>query len=166
MKQKSLLLTGVAVVTAALSWSLNAQTTPGKATSPAMSPAPAATAATAATAASPAKPSRPIPFHGMVSAVDQTEKTFTITGKETSRVFKVTEKTEILKGGTAATMADITENAEVSGSYWKHPDDTLEAKKVKIGPRKEKGAMTSPAASPAATASPKASPKTKSSPKP
>ncbi len=33
---------------------------------------------------------RPVPFHGMVSAVDQKNKTFTISGKEATRVFKVT----------------------------------------------------------------------------
>ena len=36
--------------------------------------------------ASPSKqPTRPIPFHGMVSAVDQKNKTFTISGKDATR---------------------------------------------------------------------------------
>src|SRR5205814_8785806 len=62
------------------------------------------------------------PFHGMVSAVDQKNKTFTISGKEATRVFKVTDKTSILKGAAAGTMKDIVDNEEVSGAYWKNPD--------------------------------------------
>ena len=77
---------------------------------------------------------RPIPFHGMVAAVDQENKTFTITGKEETRVFKVTEQTKILKGARNATMNDIVEHAEVSGAYWKNADGTLEAKMIKLGP--------------------------------
>ena len=77
---------------------------------------------------------RPIPFHGMISAVDQTAKTFTITGKEKSRVFKITAQTKITKAGRPATMIDITENQEVSGAAWQKPDGTLEAKLVKLGP--------------------------------
>jgi hypothetical protein len=98
----------------------------------------------------------------MVSATDQTAKTFTITGKETSRVFKVTDNTKITKAGQPAALADITENVEVSGSYWK---DTMEAKTVKIGPMVQKkatdeGKKPKTSASPSASASPVASPKT------
>jgi hypothetical protein len=95
--------------------------------------------------ASPAKPStRPIPFHGMVSAVDQKNKTFTISGKEATRVFKVTDKTSIMKGAAAATMKDIVDNEEVSGAYWQNPDGTLEAKFVKLGPMEKKTATPTP----------------------
>ena len=97
------------------------------------SPASASPAASAA--ASPAKSSaRAIPFHGMVSAVDHKANTFTIAGKESSRVFKVTNKTAITKAGQPAKIADITENIEVRGSYWKAADGSLEAKTVKVGP--------------------------------
>ncbi|PYL65508.1 MAG: hypothetical protein DMF25_03420 [Verrucomicrobia bacterium] len=85
----------------------------------------------------------------MISAVDQKAKTFTTAGKEKTRVFKVTDKTTVTKGGNAATIKDIVENEEVSGSYWKNPDGTLEA-------------AASPTASPKASASPKGS----ASPKP
>lgn len=107
------------------------------------SPAPSASAAESA-APSESKAPRPIPFHGMVSAVDQSAKTFTIAGKTSSRVFKVTEKTQITKGGAAATMSDVAENSEVSGSYWKNADGSLEAKTVKIGPKSEAKASASP----------------------
>lgn len=92
----------------------------------------------------------------MVSAVDQKAKTFAIAGKEQSRVFKVTAKTTMTKGGNAAAMKDIAENEEISGSYWKNPDGTLEAKNVKLGPmEKAKAPAASAAASPTASASPK-----------
>jgi hypothetical protein len=95
--------------------------------------------------ASPSKqPTRPIPFHGMVSAVDQINKTFTISGKDATRVFKVTDKTSIMKGAAAVTMNDIVDNQEVSGAYWKNPDGSLEAKFVKLGPMDKKTASPAP----------------------
>jgi len=126
---------------------------------PAASSSPAGSAETATTSAAKA---RPIPFHGMVSAVDHSAKTFTIAGKEKSRVFKVTDKTVVTKAGQAATMSEIMENVEVSGSYWKEADGSLEAKTVKVGPMGEKKATTKKekaGASAAASASPVASPK-------
>jgi len=93
----------------------------------------------------------------MISAVDQSAKTFTIAGKKQSRVFKVTDKTSITKAGMTATVQDVTENEEASGSYWKNADGTLEAKTVRLGSVGK--AKTS-------TASPVASPKTSPSPKP
>ena len=87
-----------------------------------------------ASSASPDKSTRPLPFHGMISAVDQDAKTFTIASKKMSRTFKITEKTIITKATAAATMKDIAANQEASGSYWKHGDGTLEAKSVRLGP--------------------------------
>jgi hypothetical protein len=111
--------------------------------------------------------SRPLPFHGKISAADQKAKTFTIAGKEKSRVFKITDKTVMTKAGAPATMKDVAANDEVRGSYWKMADGTLEAKTVKLGPKTDaekaadekhkKRADTSPEASP--SASPSASPK-------
>ena len=156
MKNKSHFTIGACIAALAFSAPLAAQTTPSKSTSPSLSPN-----ASASPAASPGKPSvRSNPFHGMVSAVDQSAKTFTIAGKTTSRVFKVTDKTVVTKAGNPATMADIVENQEVSGSYRKNADGTLEAKTVKIGPMSERKsgeegkkpkATSSPAASPAAS---------------
>ena len=101
-----------------------------------------------APSASPGKQAtRPVPFHGMVSAVDQKNKTFTISGKEATRVFKVTDKTSILKGAAAGMMKDIVDNEEVSGAYWKNPDGTLEAKIIKLGPVEKKSASPAPTAS-------------------
>ena len=165
MKHKTNLISCVGVVSLALSLPLAAQTMPKKALS--ASATPIATSSPTPTASPAKQSSRPIPFHGMVSAVDQKGKTFTITGKEKSRVFKVSDKTTITKGAPAATIKDISENQEVSGSYWKNPDGTFEAKIVKLGPTEK--AKTSPAASPTASpkasASPTPSPKAPASPK-
>ena len=149
MKRKTYFISSTAfAATLALCLSLDAQTMSKKSSSTSASPS---------ATASPAKQTaRPFPFHGMVSAVDQKAKTFTIAGKEKSRVFKVTDKTTVMKGGNTATMKDIVENEEVSGSYWKNPDGTLEAKNVKLGPmEKARTPAASSAASPKASASPK-----------
>src|SRR3984893_9376776 len=123
MKYKNHLI-AAAIASLVFSLSLPAQTTPS---------------------ASPGKQStRPIPFHGMVSAVDQKNKTFTISGKEATRVFKITDKTSIMKGAAAGTMKDIVDNEEVSGAYWKNPDGTLEAKIVKLGPTEKKTTTPAP----------------------
>ncbi len=95
----------------------------------------------------------------MVSAVDHKANTFTIAGKEKSRVFKVTDKSVVTKGSNAATLKDIAENQEVSGSYWKNTDGSLEAKTVKVGPMSTKAADKSAKASASPAASPAASPK-------
>jgi len=157
MKQKTNLISCVGVVSLALCFPLIAQTMPKKALSASASPN--AIPSPAPTASSAKQSSRPFPFHGMVSAVDQKGKTFTITGKEKPRAFKVTDKTTITKGAQAATIKDISENQEVSGSYWKNPDGSFEAKIVKLGPMEKAKTVTaaSPGASPKASTSPKLS---------
>jgi len=128
MKTKFYLAAGVCAASLAFCMPLNAQFSPATTASPATSPA-------ASPAAKPA--TRPLPFHGNISAVDQSAKTFTVGGKQGSRVFKVTENTTITKAGAAATMTDIVENEKARGTYLKHDDGTLEAKTVKIGPKTE-----------------------------
>lgn len=152
MKNKiRLLIAFTAAAVCALPLGLNAA--PKKSASPTSSPAASATpkakaSATPKATASPAKTAadttntttdaakpRAIPFHGVISAVDQRAKTFTIAGKEHSRVFKITDKTVMTKAGAPATMKDVVANEEVRGSYWKVMDGTLEAKTVKLGPK-------------------------------
>jgi hypothetical protein len=143
---------------------------PSPAASPSVTPSPKSTRSpapkTTPTAGPKATPhptiGRAVPFHGTVSAVDQKAKTFTI-GKEKSRVFKVTDKTVLTKGGAPATMKDVVANEEVRGSYWKATDGTLEAKTVKLGPLTdaEKAAQEkkkAPKSETSATASPSTSP--------
>ena len=130
MKTKFYLAGGVCAASLALCMPLNAQLSPATSASPATSPQ-----VTGPLATKPA--TRPLPFHGKISAVDQSAKTFTVGGKQGSRVFKVTENTTITKAGAAATMTDIVENEQARGTYLKHDDGTLEAKTVKIGPKTE-----------------------------
>ena len=92
---------------------------------------------TAETSATAIGKMRATAFKGMISSVDDKAKTFTIAGKENSRVLKVTEKTIITKGGQPATMKEVVANEEVRGSYYKMPDGSLEAKMVKLGPLTE-----------------------------
>ena len=132
MKNKPSLITGICVAALACSLPVTASAQFKK-----KSPTPEPSASpTASAAASPSK--RALPFHGTISAVDQSAKTFTIAGKETSRVFKVTDKTTVTKDGNPATMSDIAEKDEVRGSYWKTEDGSLEAKTVKLGAKTEK----------------------------
>ena len=103
----------------------------------------------------------------MISAADQKARTFTIAGKEKSRVFKVTDTTVLTKAGMAATMKDVAVNEEVRGSYWKATDGSLEARTVKLGPmtEAEKAAAEKPSKKKApkseAIVSPSASPSAK-----
>lgn len=153
MKTKFYLATGVCAASLAFCIPLGAQTTPATTASPAASPKAAASpAAKVAT--------RPMPFLGKVSAVDQNAKTFTVAGKQASRVLKVTENTTITKAGAPATMADIVQNEQVRGACLKQADGTFEAKTVKIGPRTEgeKKARKSKKGAAAAEGSPAASP--------
>ena len=89
-----------------------------------------------------------IPYHGMIASVDQTTKTFSIAGKKAPRVFKITDRTKIVKDGNPGTMSDLVEKQEVRGSYWKGADGSLEAKTVKLGTKAgKKDTTTSPAPS-------------------
>jgi hypothetical protein len=146
MKNKLNLITGcIAAVACCVPLAASAATKKSPSPAPSASPSasPKATAAPktkatpspAANTTTDAAKARAIPFHGMISAVDQKAKTFTIAGKEKSRVFKITDKTVITKAGAPATMKDVVANEEVRGSYWKMTDGTLEAKSVKVGPK-------------------------------
>ena len=126
MKNKSHLITGACIAALAFCAPFTAFAAEKKSASTAASASPTASAA--------AKSERPLPYHGMISAVDQSAKTFTIASKESSRVFKITDKTLITKAGSPATMADVMEKEEVRGSYWKNADGSCEAKAVKLGP--------------------------------
>jgi len=120
-------------------------------------------------AATPGGKVRAAPFKGIIAAVDDKAKTFTIAGKETSHSLKITDKTIITRGGQPATMKDVVSNEEVRGSYYKMPDGSMEAKIVKLGPlteaekaekearrakREEKKASISPTASATPSVSP------------
>ncbi len=154
MKNKSLIISSVCVAALAVCAPLSVSAKGKKSeASPAPSASPSASASAPATTSM-----RAIPFHGMISAVDQSAKTFTIAGKEKSRVFKITDKTVITKDGNPATMSDLAEKEEVRGQYWKGEDGSLEAKTVKLGAKTEKSKKASKkdkeSASPAPSATP------------
>jgi len=132
MKNKSVVISSVCAVAIAFCSPLSVLAKEKKATA-----SPAASAVPSESPKAAASP-RALPFHGMISAVDQSAKTFTIAGKETSRVFNVTDKSTVTKDGNPATMSDIAANEEVRGSYWKNADGSLEAKTVKLGAKTEK----------------------------
>src|SRR6266516_3430339 len=90
--------------------------------------------ASPATAATAGGKMRATPFKGIIAAVDDKAKTFTIAGKENSHVLKITDKTIITKGGQPATMKDVVANEEVRGSCYKMSDGSMEAKLVKLRP--------------------------------
>ena len=133
------------------------------------SPSPEAETSAAPTAeGSPAR-MRATAFKGMIASVDDRAKTFTIAGKDTSRVLKSTDKTIITKSRQPATMKEVVANEEVRGSYYKMPDGSMEAKVLKLGPlteaekaerearkakREEKRAAASAAATTTSSASP------------
>jgi hypothetical protein len=108
---------------------------PTPAASPKSSPRAKATPANQTTAAdTTATKVNALPFHGTIATVEQAARTFTIAGKEKSRIFKVTETTVITKAGAPATMTDLVANEEVRGNYVKAADGSLETRTVKVGP--------------------------------
>jgi hypothetical protein len=169
MKHKNLLIIGAFFAIVVTCLPLNTGAAPKKAFPSPDASSSAAADTSPATAVTASGKMRATPFKGMIAAVDDKAKTFTIAGKETSHSLKITDKTIITKGGQPATMKDVVANEEVRGSYYKMPDGSMEAKIVKLGPlteaekadkearrvkREEKKAATSPAASASPSVSP------------
>jgi hypothetical protein len=171
MKHKNFLIIAAFCATVVICFSLNTLAAREKAVPSPDASSSAVADASPATAAAGGGKMRATPFKGMIAAVDDKAKTFTIAGKENSRVLKITEKTIITKGGQPATMKDVVANEEVRGSCYRMPDGSMEAKIVKLGPltdaekaerdaRKAKREEKKAAVSPAASASPSVSPST------
>src|SRR5213592_1093880 len=134
MKHKNFLIIGAFFATVVVCFQLHTQAAPKKA-SPSPDAGNSADAdASPATAATASGKMRATPFKGMIAAVDDKAKTFTIAGKENSRVLKITDKTIITKSVQPGTMKDVVANEEVRGSYYKMADGSTEAKNVKLGP--------------------------------
>lgn len=171
MKHKNFLIIAAFCATAVICFPLNTLAAREKAVSSPDASSSARADASPATAVAGGAKMRATPFKGMIAAVDDKAKTFTIAGKENSRVLKITDKTIITKGGQPATMKDVVANEEVRGSCYKMPDGSMEAKIVKLGPltdaekaereaRKAKREEKKAAVSPAASVSPSVSPST------
>jgi hypothetical protein len=84
--------------------------------------------------------SKALPFVGVVGAVDPGARTFTLNGKAKERLFKVTDKTEILMDGKPVGLSAMSVGAKVQGSAVKHETE-WEARKVTIGPKEAPGAQ-------------------------
>ena len=168
MKHKNFLIIAAFFATIVISFPLHTEAAPKKAF-PSPDASSSADADASPATAAPGGKIRATPFKGIIAAVDDKAKTFTIAGKENSRVLKITDKTIITKRGQPATMKDVVANEEVRGSCYKMPDGSMEAKIVKLGPltdaekaekearrakREEKKAAVSPAASASAPVSP------------
>jgi hypothetical protein len=172
MKPKNFLIIAAFFASVVICFPLHTEAAPKKASpSPDASSSADADASAATAAAATGGKMRATPFKGIIAAVDDKAKTFTIAGKENSRVLKITDKTIITKGGQPATMKDVVANEEVRGSCYKMPDGSMEAKIVKLGAltdaekaereaRRAKREERKAAISPAASASPSISPST------
>ena len=137
MKPKNLLIISAFFTIVAISLPARSDAKPKGSPSPeAESSVASATSSTDISPAAAVK-MRGTPFKGMIASVDDKAKTFTIAGKDSSRVLKITEKTIITKGGQPATMKEVVANEEVRGAYYKMPDGSMEAKMVKLGPLTE-----------------------------
>jgi hypothetical protein len=84
------------------------------------------------------KSAKRIPFHGKISAVDATAKTFTLTGKEKARTFQVISETRLKKDGKEAAFEDLKVGETVGGQYRAGAAGALEAVLVNLGAKPEK----------------------------
>jgi hypothetical protein len=171
MKHKNFLISSAFFATVVISLPLHTEAAPKNAFPSPDASRSADADASPATASAASGKMRATAFKGMIAAVDDKAKTFTIAGKENSRVLKITDKTIITKGGQPATMKEVVANEEVRGSYYKMSDGAMEAKIVKLGPlteaekaekeaRRAKREEKKAAVSPAVSASPAVSPRT------
>jgi len=140
MKRNRLRIPGAYFATLSIGLPLSTLAAPTKASpspSPSLRPMTATKVSPTASPSGSAAKLHPIAFHGMIVSTDEKTKTFTIAGKEKSRLLKITDKTVVTKAGQAATMKDIVANEEVRGTYYKDPDGSLEARIVNLGPLTE-----------------------------
>ena len=78
-----------------------------------------------------------LPFHGKISAVDNTAKTITLEGKEKNRTLQITSETKMTKDGKPATFSAAVAGEQIRGRYRKTPEDKLEAISVQFGAKPE-----------------------------
>src|SRR5258707_13499811 len=115
MKQNNFVIIGAFFATVVICSPFPTEAAGKKSSSPDASSSTNADASPAAAAASGGKV-RATPFKGIIAAVDDKAKTFTIAGKETAHSLKITDKTIITRGGQPATMKDVVSNREGAGS--------------------------------------------------
>jgi hypothetical protein len=74
------------------------------------------------------------PFNGKITAVDKTNKTLSLNGKDADRVFQITSATRLFKAGKPAVLDEATVGEDVTGQARKS-DGKTEALSVYLGPR-------------------------------
>lgn len=116
---------------------LSLQSGMGWAAAPKESDAPTAIAATPAKA-------RAFPFRGKIAAVDQEAKTITLRGKEKNRVFQITDKTKIMKGGKPSSLAEARVGDEVGGQAQVAAEGKNEALSLRLGAKSDPNAKEEP----------------------
>ena len=75
-----------------------------------------------------------IPFHGAISDVNKTAKTF----KVGERVFQITAETKIMKAGKPATFDDAKNGEDCGGTYKEAAAGKLEVLSLRVGAKPEK----------------------------
>ncbi len=66
--------------------------------------------------------SRKLPFHGKLGAVNEKDRTITVSYTTGDKVYHLTSQTEILKYDQPATLADAVMGEQVSGAFHKIGD--------------------------------------------
>ena len=78
------------------------------------------------------------PFRGKVGKVDEGKGTFTIVGKSSTRIFTVSAKTKVIKGGKSASLKDAKSGEDVGGMCKRTGENSYEAVSVRFGPKTKK----------------------------
>ena len=78
------------------------------------------------------------PFRGKVGKVDEAKGTFTIVGKTSTRIFTVSAKTKVTKGGKSASLKDAKSGEDVGGMCKRTGESSYEALSVRFGPKPKK----------------------------
>lgn len=80
-----------------------------------------------------------LPFRGTLGAINRSEPSITVKGKEKDRVFRVTSETRITKDGRAAKLEDGVVGEEVAGYAKESASGTLEAISLRFGIKPAEG---------------------------
>ena len=86
-----------------------------------------------------AKEGKPYPFRGTITSVDKKAMTFTLEGKEKTRVIGMGSQSVLEKDGKPATLGQLVVGDYVHGRVEKHGEEEV-VLKASVGPKLEKKA--------------------------
>ena len=86
-----------------------------------------------------AKEGKPYPFRGTIASVDKKAMTFTLEGKEKTRVIGMGSQSVLEKDGKPATLGQLAVGDYVHGRVEKHGEEEV-VLKASVGPKLEKKA--------------------------